>query len=137
MSIRVEGGYLNSPDYIPPHRSVSVLPKPVGHRRNRHPEKDMDRGCSLRWRTNIHHNKNCIRHKNPNIQNSSAVGVPAPEKSSQVLRCDMFVGMALMNKRKPCDLRAFVAFLGFVLIPLGAEPEGVVWQTNSVPETLQ
>lgn len=137
MSIRVEGRNLNLPEHQPPHRSASVLPNLVGHRRNRHPEEDRDRGCSLREHANIHHNKNCIHHKNPNIQSNPAVRVPVPEGSNQVPRCGMLVGMVPVNKRKLCDLRAFVAFLGFVMIPLGVEPEGVVWQTHSELETLQ
>ena len=126
MSIRVGGGSADLPGHQKPHRSVSILPNPIGHHYNRHRLEDRDRDWSPRGRANTRHNKSCTHRKSSNIQ--STAGVPAPE-NSQVPQCDMIVGMVGMlwvNKRKPCDPRAFAAFSGFGLILL-EDGLGMAW----------
>ena len=123
IHLRDEGSDL--PEHQTLHRSAHTLSDPIDLRRNKHPQEDQDQDCSPFGRTNIHHNKSCIHRKNRNIQSNRTARVPALEENSQVLRRDMVVGMVLVNKRKLCDLRAFVAFSVFELILLGIEPEEV------------
>ena len=104
---------------------MSALPDPIGLRSNRHPQEDQNQDCPPSGRTNIHHSKNYIHRKSRNIQSNKTARVPALEENSRVLRRDMIAGMVLVNKQKPCDLQAVVAFSGFELILLGVESEGV------------
>ena len=136
MSVRLKGSGPNSPEHETLRHSVSTLLNPVAHRHDIRQET-RDRVYSLRESSNTHHNRNYIRHNNHNIQNNLTAVAPVLGESSQVPGRGMIVGMALVNKRKPCDLRASVVFSGFELIHLGSEPEELVWQTNFGPKTLR
>ena len=125
MSIRVRGRISNLPEYRTLRRSVNILPDPAGLRCNKYPQEDQDQGRSPRGRTNIHHNKSYIHRKNQNIRNNKTARVPVLEEGSHIPRHGVTVGMVLVNRRKLCDLRAFVASSGFELILPGVGPEEV------------
>lgn len=126
MSIRGRGEISSLPEYRTLRRSANVLPNPAGPRCNKYPQDEQDQDHSLRGRTNIHHNKSYIRRKNQNIRNNKTARVLVLEEGSHVPRHGVIVGMVPVNKRKQCDLRAFVAFSGSELILLGVGPVKVV-----------
>ena len=122
MSMWLKGSGPNSPEHETPRHSVTAFLNPVAHRDDVRQETQ-DQDCSLRGSANTRHNKNYTHRKNHNIQSNLTAVAPVLDESSQAPGRRTIVGMALVNKWKPCDLRASVVFSGLELVRLGSEPE--------------